>query len=486
MPLCKFADEDSMFASTPVQNLFIQEFMLQAPGDYVKVYLYGLMQSLYPATAENSLKKFASSLNMAEDAVLRAFQYWQSRGLLRKEENDEAYEFLDLRSSLSQGPLALHENNLYTHGELSNLIAAAAPNHVFTQKEFSLLFDLKEIDGFEDEAIVSLVEYTVEHYKNKFPLYRLEGVAREWKEKELKTGERANEYRLGTMLQRSPAKKLLAAIGISFRNPTLEEHRLYLKWTEEWRFSPDAINEALKQMTGISNPNFKYLDKILTTLRERGLLSVNKIKSSADIKSIEDISIQKCLYRLGIPGMVTDSQRAAYKRWRNDYHLSEKTILAACDEVKLMGLGTFKDLESQLQSYAKKSPLLTEKQIAETSALDDKVRQIYRQSGSSGNPTPKHREMLEEWLKIYPMPIILEAAGRSSNVADPMSYTGGILRNWQKQGVETLEEAKNAKASTHKNKTGDKISSVHYQGERDYDEDTLSSLVTRFEVEEDL
>ena len=40
MPLCKFSENFQMFDITPVENLFIHEFMLKAPGDFVKIDLY--------------------------------------------------------------------------------------------------------------------------------------------------------------------------------------------------------------------------------------------------------------------------------------------------------------------------------------------------------------------------------------------------------------------------------------------------------------
>ena len=37
MAMCSFADRFSMFDVTPVENLFIEEYMLRAPGDYVSI-----------------------------------------------------------------------------------------------------------------------------------------------------------------------------------------------------------------------------------------------------------------------------------------------------------------------------------------------------------------------------------------------------------------------------------------------------------------
>ena len=39
MAFCRRDKADVKFDVTPVENLFIQEYMVDAPGDYVKVYL---------------------------------------------------------------------------------------------------------------------------------------------------------------------------------------------------------------------------------------------------------------------------------------------------------------------------------------------------------------------------------------------------------------------------------------------------------------
>ena len=37
MAFCRFSDTFALFDCTPVENLFIQEYMLRAPGDCGKV-----------------------------------------------------------------------------------------------------------------------------------------------------------------------------------------------------------------------------------------------------------------------------------------------------------------------------------------------------------------------------------------------------------------------------------------------------------------
>ena len=47
MAFCAFDEGAAGFDVTPVENMFISEYMLGAPGEYVKVYLYGLMLMPY-------------------------------------------------------------------------------------------------------------------------------------------------------------------------------------------------------------------------------------------------------------------------------------------------------------------------------------------------------------------------------------------------------------------------------------------------------
>ena len=73
--------------------------MLRAPGDFVKVYIYGLMQCYHPAE-RMSLAAMAKDLGMEEDAVFRAFQYWERQGAVRRVgDNPPAYAYKNLKQA---------------------------------------------------------------------------------------------------------------------------------------------------------------------------------------------------------------------------------------------------------------------------------------------------------------------------------------------------------------------------------------------------
>ena len=77
-----FEQDESMlrFGVTPVENLFIQEYLPAARGDYVKVYLYALYTSAHPKK-ELSAAEIAQELGMPQSDVEGALPFDKERQL---------------------------------------------------------------------------------------------------------------------------------------------------------------------------------------------------------------------------------------------------------------------------------------------------------------------------------------------------------------------------------------------------------------------
>ena len=78
-----FDERYAMFDITPVENQFILEYLPGAKGDYVKVYLFGLLCCYHPRK-EMDVTRMSRELGMAEDTILAAFRYWERRGIVRR------------------------------------------------------------------------------------------------------------------------------------------------------------------------------------------------------------------------------------------------------------------------------------------------------------------------------------------------------------------------------------------------------------------
>ena len=73
--------KDIFLYKTRVENLFINEFLPDAPGDCVKVFLFGLMYAQYDQQIDS--RTMALTLGITEKDVDNAWKYWESKGLVK-------------------------------------------------------------------------------------------------------------------------------------------------------------------------------------------------------------------------------------------------------------------------------------------------------------------------------------------------------------------------------------------------------------------
>ena len=72
--------KDIFLCSTKVENLFINEFLPDAPGDCVKVFVFGLMYAQYAQEIDS--RQLALTLGLTEKELDNAWKYWESKGLV--------------------------------------------------------------------------------------------------------------------------------------------------------------------------------------------------------------------------------------------------------------------------------------------------------------------------------------------------------------------------------------------------------------------
>lgn len=73
---------------TLIANDFIDNYMINANGEFIKVYLF-LLRHLDDPCSNLTISTIADCLNNTENDVLRAFRYWESEGLLSLEKDQD-------------------------------------------------------------------------------------------------------------------------------------------------------------------------------------------------------------------------------------------------------------------------------------------------------------------------------------------------------------------------------------------------------------
>ncbi|MCI8667493.1 MAG: DnaD domain protein [Dorea sp.] len=276
--------------TTVLENEFIDQYMVKANGEYVKVYLL-LLRHMNRPDGILTVSEMADLLECTEKDVRRALNYWKKQELLDYCEQTEARNLED----------TIRVSNLPSSTENTSAIPACEPPGTNIQqyrnrherKEFKeLMFvaeqylgktlssvDIDMITYFYDtlhmsaELIEYLIEYCVENGHKS--MHYIRKVALSWNEQKITT---VSEAKSSTVLYNKNCYSILNAYGIKGRAPAAAEIAYIRRWNDEYGFSLELILEACNRtMNTIHQPNFEYTDTILKNWLEKNVRHIKDI-----------------------------------------------------------------------------------------------------------------------------------------------------------------------------------------------------------------
>ena len=318
MSFCSYSKTFHMYSTTQVENLFIDEYMLRAPGDHVKVYLYGLRQCSNPDGKDNSLEDMARSLGMDVEAVEQAFKYWERLRLVTRAE--DGYEFVHIQSMLASGSKKQQPKSMNRYADFNQALQALFPSRVLQMQDYRRVYDWIEVLKLPEEVVLMLVKYVMDLTKDKpsggknISIAYIDKIALDWAKGGIDSVSKAEEFLMTHELPANkPIVKLLRSLGLR-RSPTTAEQKLYRKWTHEWLFDDRQIAKAAEQTMNKRNPNFGHVDEILNKLREG-------TETPFDIQLLRDLGIARQLS--------TAAEKALIEKWRGQWSFDDELILLA-------------------------------------------------------------------------------------------------------------------------------------------------------------
>lgn len=271
---------------------FIDHYMPEANGEYVKVYLLLLRCQASP-NRELTISGIADILDDTEKDVIRALKYWKKQGLLDYEITEEAAssapradaqapEAANVQEQAAPSP----ENvtRFRNRKELKELLFVAEQ---YLGKTLSAT-DMKTITYFYDELGMStdLIEYLIEYCveNGHKSMHYIQKVALSWADRKIRTPEEAKQ---SSAFYSKSCYGVLKAFGITGRSPAASELAYIQRWSGEYGFSDELILEACNRtMNSIHQPSFDYAESILKSWLEGGA------KNRKDVEAL-DLAYQK-------------------------------------------------------------------------------------------------------------------------------------------------------------------------------------------------
>ena len=272
-----FSPEAQKREQTPVDNLFFSEYMPDADGEAVKVYLYGLMQCRYPSMGDVAI---AEALNMPEGTVRTAFVYWQSKGLVRILKDDPMeVEYLTVEQpALTTAVPLKYQSFIRALNELT------APRR-FNMNELGHIYDCIETFHLDEKTVLELVSHCMEEKGRNVRIQYILTVAKSWADAGIVTYDQARTYIANATVRKHGATAVLRRWN-KRRPPTLDEMAMYDRWVSEWGFDDEAILAVCPRLTNTSSPSFEALGDRLRELYEQGKVKAADIQ--ADTATISD------------------------------------------------------------------------------------------------------------------------------------------------------------------------------------------------------
>ena len=259
---------------------FFTEYMSQASGDYIKVYLYITFLSKY--NKEVKINDLSKSLNIPFKTIQEALAYWEEQEVLIKKNN--GYIVVDLQEK--------ELNKLYTP-RLTSTPEEALSNSK-NQYRAKAIEDINntcfqgmmspswynDIDlwfnkyGFDEPVMIALFRYCLE----RSALHRnyIQAVAEGWHKNNIKTYTDLENY-YSKQEKLSLIKKQISKNLYVYLFLTQYESAYIEKWVVDFGYNMDIIEIALKKTTSKANPNFDYLDKMISNWHERNLHTASEI-----------------------------------------------------------------------------------------------------------------------------------------------------------------------------------------------------------------
>ncbi len=476
MALISVSDELAKKSFTNVENKFITKYMPVLEPIAVKVYLYALyvyQSGLNSASHED----MAKALNISEDELKNYFEY---------------LEEFELVSILSVSPLEvkiLDAENVYgtpkkfkpeKYADFTKIVQNTIKGRMISTNEFREYFLLLEDYGFEQNALIMIINYCVNLKGDSIRFQYIKKVAKSFAEEGAVTAKKVDE-KLSAYTSSTPALiNIFRAAGIN-KQPDIDDDRLYKKWTAELGFEENAIAAAAK---AFKVKNTDKLDSVIMELYKNKKFDVKEIKSYSANKNSIYIATVEIARNLGVYIQNTAPYIDNYVNAWCDYGFEPDCLKQLSVYCFRHNKKTFEDMHELIKKLYSDGIITTDsvnEYIEKVEADDRLIKKLLTHCGLSRKIIDWDRESLARWKSWgFDKIMLTEAAKISAGKANPMAYMNAVLSSWKSDGIFSTDKiiVKPAPASQ-ETKTDRAVVERHYSDLRHRAEDKAEKQLAK-------
>nr|WP_308656914.1 DnaD domain protein [uncultured Agathobacter sp.] len=314
---------------TTVSDIFIDQYMPKANGEFVKVYLY-LLRATGSGAGIATISEIADHFSNTEADIVRALNYWASEGILQVQTGADGQITGINLCSLAVSGMQAAQNNIQsavadnaTQNILQNNVVNNAVQNISgadSQVQDSVVKKLKS--QATDKAAPSQKEYTLDEIK---------------------------EFR------KNPDISELFFIIETYLKHTFSstDTNMVLYWLDELHFSTDLVEYLVEYCITKGHSSLRYMNKVALGWADAGIKTVDQAKDDAAAHSQIYYSVMKAL---GITGRnLVDSEMSLINKWVGEYGFDIELVKAACSKtISAIQKPSFEYTDSILTNWRKK------------------------------------------------------------------------------------------------------------------------------------
>ncbi len=327
---------------TTVSDIFIDQYMPKANGEFVKVYLY-LLRATGSGAGIATISEIADHFSNTEADIVRALNYWASEGILQVQTGADGQITGINLCSLAVSGIQAAQNNIQSsvadNATQNNMQSGVINNAVQNNMQSNLDNNTAQnISGADSQVQDSVVE-------------KLKNQATD------KPAPSQKEYTLDEIkeFRKNPDISELFFIIETYLKHTLSstDTNMVLYWLDELHFSTDLVEYLVEYCITKGHSSLRYMNKVALGWADAGIKTVDQAKDDAAAHSQIYYSVMKAL---GITGRnLVDSEVSLINKWVGEYGFDMELVKAACSKtISAIQKPSFEYTDSILTNWRKK------------------------------------------------------------------------------------------------------------------------------------
>ena len=339
---------------TTVSDIFIDQYMPKANGEFVKVYLY-LLRATGSGAGIATISEIADHFSNTEADIIRALNYWASEGILQLQSGADGQIMGINLCSLSVSGMQAAQSNIQSavadnaaQNNLQNSVVNNATQNILKNGVVNNATQNNLQNGVVNNAAqnistanIRMQDSVVEKLKSQSPD---------------KPASSQKEYTLDEIkeFRKNPDISELFFIIETYLKHTLSstDTNMVLYWLDELHFSTDLVEYLVEYCITKGHSSLRYMNKVALGWADAGIKTVDQAKDDAAAHSQIYYSVMKAL---GITGRnLVDSEVSLINKWVGEYGFDIELVKAACSKtISAIQKPSFEYTDSMLANWRK-------------------------------------------------------------------------------------------------------------------------------------